>query len=276
MIDIGFIIGIIIICGMLYYLIVIETNIKKEEEVEEEKYIDKTKTEPIYVYFRTIKEKEPEYKKQHKKKKTEEKVYSHSRKQLYFSLNKILRHFYLTDDFNKKEIMQMNYIPDNFDFSSYINNYKSLGGDTMELNEIVPNNIAKVMLELDNNIQEISDTQIERTKITYDKNRITLKTNDNYFLNIKYSKFPKQEYEISAINQNIIESILKLRQVPMKKDPKNKKKIQKIYYVKFPNDHYLCINKDLILYSSKDKNKIFYFEIIQVPLSQIPEEQITC
>lgn len=264
---------------MIYYLVIIETETKKTEEIQEEKYIDKNKIEPLYVYFKTIPEENDfvfKHDKLTQRKKPERKLYSYSTKQLYFSLNKILRHFYLTDDFNKKEIIKLNYLPDNFDFNNYVNNYKKLGGgDTMEINEILPNDIAKVIMELDNNLQEISETDIQRTKVTYKKNRITLKTSDNFFLNIKYTRFPKEDYDVAAINDNIVESVLKLRQIPIeiaKGLPLKKKKKQKyVYYIKFNNDYYLCINKDMILYASKDKNKIFYFDLIPLTLKEIEE-----
>jgi hypothetical protein len=199
--------------------------------------------------------------------------------------------------------MTLTYIPDNFDFNSYIN-YKNLGsksnsqfntngnspfnsGDTMELNNILPNDLAKVMFELDDNIEEM-DNEInelnkegnERTRITYKKNKITLKTHDNFFLNIKYSRFPKEEYDICAINDNIIESVLKLRKIPLelakgqplKKDKKKKQKF--VYYIKFMNDYYLCINKDMILYASKDKNFIFYFDVCQLTPEEISKLKI--
>lgn len=275
---------------MIYYLVIIETDTKKTEEIQEEKYIDKSKIEPLYVYFKTIPE-ESDFVFKHDKltqrNKPEHKLYTHSKKQLYFSLNKILRHFYLTEDFNKKEIMMLNYLPDNFDFNAYINNYKKLGGgdtslyslgDTMELNEILPNDIAKVIMELDNNLQEISETEIQRTKVTYKKNRITLKTTDNFFLNIKYTRYPKEEYDVGGFTDNIVESVVKLRQIPLeiaKGLPLKKNKKQKyVYYLKFLNDYYLCINKDMILYASKDKNFIFYFDIVPLTLTEIEEMKI--
>jgi hypothetical protein len=305
------IIGILIFL-MIYYLIVLESNPQhkiKPKQLEELNEIKK-KLEPVYVYFKTIPE-ENDYVFKHDKlterKKPDRKLYTHSHKQLYFSLNKILRHFYLTDDFNKKEIMTLTYIPDNFDFNSYIN-YKNLGsksnlqfntncnspftskGDTMELNNILPNDLAKVMFELDDNIEEMRDEMdneinesdethevTKRTKITYKKNKITLKTSDNFFLNIKYTRFPKEEYDICAINDNIIESVLKLRKIPLelakgqplKKDKKKKQKF--VYYIKFMNDYYLCINKDMILYASKDKNFIFYFDVYQLTPNEVQE-----
>lgn len=311
----------ILIFFMIYYLVIIETNpqCKINPQYQEEELNEiKEKLEPVYVYFKTIPE-ENDYVFKHDKlterKKPDRKLYTHSHKQLYFSLNKILRHFYLTDDFNKKEIMTLTYIPDNFDFNSYIN-YKKFGskgisfnsggnspfdsgdnspfnnGDTMELNEILPNDLAKVMFELDDNIEEMREEmskeneepqeRTERTKITYKKNKITLKTNDNYFLNIKYTRFPKEEYEICALNDNIIESVLKLRKIPLElakgqsikrkmKYKKDKKKQKYVYYIKFMNDYYLCINKDMILYASKDKNFIFYFDVCQLTLKEIQE-----
>lgn len=302
----------ILIFFMIYYLVIIESNpddkIKPQNQQQELNEI-KEKLEPVYVYFKTIPE-ENDYVFKHDKlterKKPDRKLYTHSHKQLYFSLNKILRHFYLTDDFNKKEIMTLTYIPDNFDFNSYIN-YKKFGskvtsinsgggnspfnnGDTMELNEILPNDLAKVMFELDDNIEEMSkemskenEERTERTKITYKKNKITLKTNDNYFLNIKYTRFPKEEYEICALNDNIIESVLKLRKIPLElakgqplpqKNKKNKKKQKYVYYIKFMNDYYLCINKDMILYASKDKNFIFYFDVCQLTPEEIKEMKL--
>lgn len=313
------IIGILIFL-MIYYLVVIESNpqrkikpMKELKNPEELKEI-KEKLEPVYVYFKTIPE-ENDYVFKHDKlterKNPDRKLYTHSHKQLYFSLNKILRHFYLTDDFNKKEIMTLTYIPDNFDFNSYIN-YKKFGSKVTSINEInenspfngncisnspfngncndiFPNELAKVMMELDDNIEEMREEldnendeaqaiTAKRTKITYKKNKITLKTSDNFFLNIKYTRFPKEEYDICAINDNIIESVLKLRKIPLelakrqplKKEMKYKKKKQKfVYYIKFMNDYYLCINKDMILYASKDKNFIFYFDVCQLTPEQV-------
>lgn len=274
MLDIGMLLAVVIIFCLVYFLI-LETSTKKHvtETMEGtegtegtetmEGTVNKTKLEPVFVYFKATR---PPRK---LKKKTNKHYIEHENKPLYFSLNKILRHFRLTDDFDKKEIMQLNYIPDNFDFNMYVNKNNGNNGviqDAIKLNEILPNHMVKILMELDDNIQETSGTPIKKTNITYKKNKVTLKTADNFFLNIKYSRYPKPEYEIAAINQNIVESVLKLRQISLK----NGKKKKYIYYLKFPNDHYLCINKNLILYSSKDKNKIFYFEMI--PLSKFEFE----
>jgi hypothetical protein len=273
MIDIGFLFGLIIIITLVWYLTVLEiTGTKKticytDTETNTETYT--SKIDPIYVYFRSIPEK-LDYSFKHEKltqrKKPEHKDYSYSKKQMYFSLNKLLRHFYITDDFNKKEILQLNYIPDNFDFTDYISNRKKILGDTIELNDFLPNHMAKAIMEIDDNIQEINENEeinenYKRTKISYRKNKITLKTHDNFFLNIKYSRYPKEEYDISAVNKNITQSVIKLRKSLIKSSSKKKKYK---YYLKFPNDHYLCINKDDLLFSSKDRNKIFYFEMVKV------------
>jgi hypothetical protein len=275
MIDIGFLFGLIIIITLVWYLTVLEiTGTKKticytDTEKDTEKDTDTSKIDPIYVYFRSIPEK-LDYSFKHEKltqrKKPEHKDYSYSKKQMYFSLNKLLRHFYITDDFNKKEILQLNYIPDNFDFTDYISNRKKILGDTIELNDFLPNHMAKAIMEIDDNIQEINENEeinenYKRTKISYRKNKITLKTHDNFFLNIKYSRYPKEEYDISAVNKNITQSVIKLRKSLIKSSSKKKKYK---YYLKFPNDHYLCINKDDLLFSSKDRNKIFYFEMVKV------------
>lgn len=277
------IIGILIFC-MIYYLVLIETNPESKIQPKQLEQLQeiKDKFDPVYVYFKSIPEQNDYIFKHNKlteRKKPDRKLYTHSNKQMYFSLNKILRHFCLTDDFNKKEIMTLTYIPDNFDFSAYVNNYKSiLNSDTLKLNEIMPNDLAKVMFELDKNINEMNENEIKQSQITYKKNKITLKTHDNFFMNIKYSQFPKEEYEVCAMNDNIVESVIKLRKIPLelaKRQPlpiKSKKEKKKyVYYIKFMNDHYLCINKDMILYTSKDKNYIFYFDVCRLTTNEMNE-----
>jgi hypothetical protein len=169
---------------------------------------------------------------------------------MYFCLNKILRHFFLSEDSSKAESLVLNYIPDDFDFKEYTNQNRSL----YNTNEALPNNIASVMYDIDQMLErsnEKSDAQI-----TYKSNKVTLKTKDDCYLNIKYTIFPKQEYDVCAVNDNIIESVLKLRRIPFKK--------KHAFYLKFPNDHYLCINKQGLLYSSTDKTRLFLFEMVHV------------
>lgn len=275
--DYGIIITIIFLTFLIYYLINVEsiespTNLERID-CKQEKLHDKF--EKIHVYFKTVPE-SSEYNFKHvklsKRNKPEYKNYSHTNKVLYFSLNKILRHFNLNCDFDKKEIMQLNYIPDNFDLVSF-NNHKNFNQfndiateDINKLQDFLPNNIAKVLNEIDDTLEELDETDFKRTKISFKRNKITLKTKDNYFLNIKYSTFPKQDYEIAAINDNIIESVVKLRQISL---PNVKNKTKKfLYYIKFPNDYYLCVDKNLILYASKDKNKIFYFDMVVISNQQ--------
>lgn len=261
--DFGFILFCILLCGLVYYLVVIETHIKNTKHVKNDdnvfthdthdtykQNIDKFK--PIKVVFRTIPESNEyafKHKKLTKRQGPEYKKYPHSSKRMYFCLNKILRHFFLSDSFDKAEHLVLNYIPDNFDFKEYTNQSKSL----YNTNEALPNNIASVMYDID---QMINEDRVKDTQIEYKSNKITLKTTDDCYLNIKYTIFPKQEYDVCAVNDNIVESVLKLRRIPFKK--------KHAFYLKFPNDHYLCINKQGLLYSSTDKTRIFLFEMVNV------------
>jgi len=291
--DYGIIITVILITILIYFYL--ESTSDKQVngleviDIEHQDQIEKldNKFEKLFVYFKTIPESN-EYTFTHikmgKRNKPEYKNYSHTNNVLYFSLNKILRHFNLNCDFDKKEIMQLNYIPDNFDLTSF-NNHRHFNQfedipdeDINKLQDFLPNNIAKVLNEIDNQLEDLEidpeESNFKRSKISFKKNKITLKTQDNYFLNIKYSTFPKEDYEIAAINDNIIESVVKLRQIPLLEGPKGKKGKDKkfLYYIKFPNDYYLCVNKNLILYASKDKNKIFYFDIVVVPEDLVPKD----
>jgi hypothetical protein len=254
--DFGFILFCILLCGLVYYLVVIETcikNSKKEHNTIEDlpkQNVDKFK--PINVVFRTIPESNEyvfKHKKLTKRQGPEYKKYPHSSKRMYFCLNKILRHFFLSEDSSKAEPLVLNYIPDDFDFKEYTNQNKSL----YNTNEALPNNIASVMYDIDQMLQ--SDKKSDE-QITYKSNKVTLKTKDDCYLNIKYTIFPKQEYDVCAVNDNIVESVLKLRRIPFKK--------KHAFYLKFPNDHYLSINKQGLLYSSTDKTRLFLFEMVHV------------
>lgn len=264
MIDL--IIVILIISFILYYLITLDDKLKgktpKEKKIETD-----NKFEPLLVYLKTVPN-NTEYKYKHekltKRMQPKNKDYYTTDKVQYLCLNKILRHFYLSDDPNKIEIMNLTYIPDSFDFHKFNDNknkFNTLINDSIwapPIESILPNKLAEVADELNSYLDKELDEPIE--KITYKKNKITLMTDDKFYLNIKYTTFPKPEYDISAMNNNIIESVLKLKKIQIKSNVKNKKK-KNIYYIKFSNDYYLCINKNGIFYASKDSNKIFYFDI---------------
>lgn len=256
MIDL--IIVILIISFILYYLITFDEKLKQQRPKEKKIETD-NKFEPLLVYIKTIPN-NTDYKYHHEKLTTrmqpKNKDYYTTDKVQYVCLNKILRHFYLSDNPNKMEIMNLTYIPDSFDFHKFNDSKNKSGNDNID---ILPNNLAKVADELNGYLYKELKQPIQQD-ITYKKNKITLMTDDKFYLNIKYTTFPKPEYDISAMNNNIIESVLKLKKIQIKSNKKNKKP-KNIYYIKFSNDYYLCINKNGIFYASKDSNKIFYFDI---------------
>lgn len=261
MIDL--LIVILIISFILYYLIILKYDAKLKETRPKEKKIETdNKFEPLLVYLKSLPN-NTDFKFKHqkltKRMKPSNKDYYTTDKVQYVCLNKILRHFYLSENPNKTEIMNLTYIPDNFDFHKFNDNnkFKSFS-ETHNQMSILPNKLAEVADELNGYLEKDFNEDVE--KITYKKNKITLMTDDKFYLNIKYTTFPKPEYDISAMNDNIIESVLKLKKIQIKTNSKVKKK-KYVYYIKFSNDYYLCINKDGIFYASKDSNRIFYFDI---------------
>lgn len=280
--DYGLIIGIIVLIIMVYLLINSkDTKITVEEQSKKnEEQLKRNKFETVYVYLKMLPS-QNDYKFKHHKisgrLKPEFKFMPESKNTLYLGLNNILRHFFLSENSNDMEIMKLNYIPDSFDFDEFVNKKRNnrlfTDLDNSELNQdFLPNSLAKIYDEIDTAIEDSEETlePSQRNKpkvnITYKKNRITLRTLDDFYLNIKYSIFPKPEYDIAAVDKNIVASVLKLRQIPV---PNQKQKYRKdkpvplvmMYYIKFPNDYYLCINKDGLLFASHQKNRIFYFDI---------------
>lgn len=80
------------------------------------------------------------------------------------------------------------------------------------------------------------------------KNLFTLMTDQKCFLNLKYTTFPKQEYDIS-----VSENIDNTAKLIIKKTKKNKS------YIRFFNGYYLCIDSYDNLFASKDKTKVLFF-----------------
>lgn len=291
-VDYGFILVIILLCIFIYALIVLNSqpkksklNDKEDVDIENLKKIQENKFETMYICLKTVPESNDyifRHDKLKKRKKPDNTLCKYS-SVMYLCLNPILRHFYLSEDPKRMEVMKLNYIPDNFDFNAF--NDRSKTNMFSDLNDtdfnknFLPNDLAKVSNEIDNIIEDIEELECNeddiqnkrsRNKITFKKNRISLRSLDDHYLNIKYTVFPKPEYDIAAINKNIIESVLKLRHIEIPNNNKNsKKKRKKLYYIKFLNDYYLNINKDGLLYASNDKNKIFYFDLCVLTKEQI-------
>ena len=259
--DLSFLFVLMIISIAVYFLVTIEESPKPQVPVLV-KHIQKF--EQSYVLLKTIpKDREFVYKHEKLTKRAAPgKNLFTTDVPMYLSLNHILGHFYLSEDPNKLEILKLNYIPDNFNFNAF--NVRS-NHNPIENKNLLPSKLAQVSDEIDNIIDNLEpDIESTRTPVSFKRNRITLKTVSDYYLNVKYTVFPKPEYDVNAVNKNIIESILKLRQISVV--DKKKKKI--IYYLKFSNDYYLCINKNGVIFASPDKNKIFYFDIVVVTKEQ--------
>lgn len=86
---------------------------------------------------------------------------------------------------------------------------------------------------------------------SYYKDRITLKSKDGYHMGLKYTPTPKDIYEVGCTSQaKNNTTILKLKHV------------KKNYLtIKFYNDHYLNIDENQMLYSSKNPIKLMIFSL---------------
>lgn len=273
MIDL--IIVFLILAFIVYVLIVLQyetPSYTKPKKLDQD-----DKFEPVDIVIKTLKE-DSTYRFKHqkisKRNKPYKKEYFTTKKVLFVSLNKILRHFALTENPKKSEILKLTYIPDDFDFVKFSNNRNVFDSfsefqDTKDQIQFLPNDLAKVADELNEVINEAGDSKEPEpgNQVTFKKNKVTLLTSDGYYLNVKFTTFPKPEYDVGAISNNIIESVLILKKVKVAVSKgHNKEKKRYIYYLKFSNGYYLCINKNGILYGGKDKNFIFYFDI--VPLNK--------
>lgn len=286
-IDYGFITVAVILVVIMYLWIVIgqkqivntvKNGISGVSSEEQNRInLNKSKYEPVFVFLKTIPESN-DYVFKHdrlmKRKSPEHRMYPGSNKELFLGFNNILRYFFLTEHRQKIEVLKMNYIPDDFDFTRQTSRLFSDLNDVNTIKDFLPSTLAKTSDEIDDLLEaETRDTGTgpgNGPNITFKKNKITLQTLDEHYLNIKYSIFPKPEYDIAAVNKNIVESVLKLRQcyLPAKNSVKGKKG-KKVYYIKFPNDYYLCVNKEGLLYASGEKNRIFYFDLVTVTKEQL-------
>ena len=80
--------------------------------------------------------------------------------------------------------------------------------------------------------------------------KIYLLSQDNFYVNLKYTPFAKNEYDVNAnINEKVNTTRLKIN------------KSSKGTYIKFSNGFYMSIFNDTI-YSSRDKTRIFYFKFL--------------
>jgi hypothetical protein len=89
-------------------------------------------------------------------------------------------------------------------------------------------------------------------KKKYFKNKLTLKCSDGYYLGLKYTTQPQDKYDITA-NNNIKNNSNILTLKTTKKG--------KMMYATFYNGHLINVNEDKYLFSSKQANNVFLFEL---------------
>ena len=95
---------------------------------------------------------------------------------------------------------------------------------------------------------------VDKEDLVYYKNKVSIRSNDNYYLNLRYTTFNKAEYDISSDTKTINNTcILKIN--------KNKDK----FYIKFFNEHYMCLDRSKSIFSSNKKNKIMFFTFEDLP-----------
>ena len=90
------------------------------------------------------------------------------------------------------------------------------------------------------------------------KNVLSLESTKNKMLvNILYTIFYRDQYDILVSGTNCINNTCKLKL--------NKSKYKGYFYIKFYNGYYLSIDKNIgILYASKHKENIFNFKFIPI------------
>jgi len=94
---------------------------------------------------------------------------------------------------------------------------------------------------------------VNKQDLTYYKNKVSIRSKDNYYLNLRYTTFNKAEYDISSDTKTINNTcILKI----------NKSKDK--FYIKFFNEHYMCLDRSKCIFSSNKKNKIMFFAFEQI------------
>ena len=84
------------------------------------------------------------------------------------------------------------------------------------------------------------------------KDKITLKCADGYYLGLKYTAFPNEIYDVSAVsNDKNNSNILHI---------KNNKNTGNYLHIIFYNGHFLNVDEDNYLFSSKNPNNVLLFE----------------
>lgn len=84
----------------------------------------------------------------------------------------------------------------------------------------------------------------------YHKNKISLQSSDGYFLSLKYTTFPKEQYNVSAITRTFNNNCLLTLS-----------SFKKYFYAKFYNGHFLSIDAKNTLFTSKKKSNTLFFKI---------------
>jgi len=105
--------------------------------------------------------------------------------------------------------------------------------------------------------RKIDDSSIFKL-IPHKKNVMSLESTKNkMILNILYTTFYRDQYDIVVTGTNCINNTCKLKL--------NKSKYKGYFYIKFYNGYYLSIDKNMgILYASNNKDSLFNFKFIPI------------